>query len=148
MDDPVIPLRFGDARPAAVEEIERRIDRLAVGAFGGGRQIGATLPGGFDGGLKRGIGHGPEISLKTVGSVARRTREVNARINNRNGMWTVLCGLPSELHMQKYGLLRHSPELVAALEKDTDVKRITPEKQLGETVIPGAQAPGWTWPSR
>jgi predicted ATPase len=45
-------------------------------------------------------------------------------------------------------LVSHSPELVAALEKDTDVKRITLEKQLGETVIPDAQAPGWTWPSR
>jgi predicted ATPase len=45
-------------------------------------------------------------------------------------------------------LVSHSPELVAALEADTDVKRITLQKQLGETVIPDEDAGGWVWPSR
>jgi hypothetical protein len=42
----------GNARFPGIEQFQRRLHRLAVGAFGRGRQLGAALPSSGDGGLQ------------------------------------------------------------------------------------------------
>ena len=44
-------------------------------------------------------------------------------------------------------VVSHAAPLVAALETH-GAHRIVLEKQLGETVVPGAERPAWTWPTR
>ena len=45
-------------------------------------------------------------------------------------------------------VVSHAQALVAALAEAPDVRRIVLEKQLGETLVPDAERPAWTWPSR
>ncbi len=44
-------------------------------------------------------------------------------------------------------VVSHAPALVAGLES-AGACRIVLEKQLGETVVPGAERPAWNWPAR
>ena len=44
-------------------------------------------------------------------------------------------------------VVSHSEQLVSAL-RDAGARQITLEKQLGETLVPGSEAPPWNWPSR
>jgi predicted ATPase len=45
-------------------------------------------------------------------------------------------------------LVSHAPALVAALEEDADVKRVTLEKSFGETQTAEENDARWSWPSR
>jgi predicted ATPase len=45
-------------------------------------------------------------------------------------------------------VVSHAPQLVAALDTDVRCRRITLEKQLGETVAADVDPPGWDWPQR
>ena len=45
-------------------------------------------------------------------------------------------------------VITHAPELVAALSGNSSVQQILLEKELGETVVRGVDAPRWEWPAR
>jgi predicted ATPase len=45
-------------------------------------------------------------------------------------------------------VVSHAAALVAALDADTDCRRIVLEKHLGETVVVDGKPPEWTWPTR
>ena len=53
-----IGLTLGHAQAAAVERAQRRLDRITGLTLGGGGDLVARLPGRFDGGFERGVGHG------------------------------------------------------------------------------------------
>ena len=54
---PVAPGSFSATRPSAVEQVERRLDRIAHLAFGRGRNLRAILEGLFNQRLKVDVGH-------------------------------------------------------------------------------------------
>lgn len=45
-------------------------------------------------------------------------------------------------------VVSHAGPLVSALADAPDARQIVLEKQLGETLVPDAERPAWTWPSR
>lgn len=45
-------------------------------------------------------------------------------------------------------VVSHAQALVAALAKTEQVAVFALEKQLGETLVPGVEAPAWAWPTR
>jgi predicted ATPase len=45
-------------------------------------------------------------------------------------------------------VVSHAVDLVSGLDAAADVRRITLDKHLGETVVRAAESPAWTWPSR
>jgi predicted ATPase len=45
-------------------------------------------------------------------------------------------------------VVSHAAQLVSALADAPDARPIVLEKQLGETLVPDADRPAWTWPSR
>ena len=45
-------------------------------------------------------------------------------------------------------VVSHSEALVSALDDGGDCRSILLEKELGETIVRGDTAPGWTWPAR
>jgi predicted ATPase len=45
-------------------------------------------------------------------------------------------------------VVSHAERLVEALGDIADSRVFTLEKQLGETIVPGVEAPAWAWPKR
>jgi predicted ATPase len=45
-------------------------------------------------------------------------------------------------------VVSHAPALVDALAAQPACRHLSLCKELGETVLPGAQPPAWTWPER
>ena len=75
-------------QPAAIQRVQRVLDRLAGLAGGRGRDLVARLPCGFDGGFQLGIGgHGMYPVLAMVRAAIVRLR---ARCNRRAG-WNSFC---------------------------------------------------------
>src|SRR5262249_29162080 len=62
----VVRLLLGDARLAAVEQVERSLDRVAHRTLGGGADVVARLEGIVDGLGKPGIGHEEPPQLAAV----------------------------------------------------------------------------------
>ena len=77
VDPPVaVCAPLGDARDAAVEQVERRLDRIANGALGGRADAVALLESVIDGLRKLGVGHGSFLDPISRGVFENRAGEV------------------------------------------------------------------------
>ena len=65
---------LGDARLPGIEQFQRRLNGVAVGALGGGRQFGTALPGGFDGGLQVKMWLGAHVLIPVTVRMRRTMR--------------------------------------------------------------------------
>ena len=74
---------LGDARLAAVEQVERGLDRLAHRAFGGGRDVVALLEGVVDGLGEIGVRHAMSPASVAGRLVGARLRPVKLRPDRR-----------------------------------------------------------------
>src|SRR4051812_8803034 len=85
MHPPAADILFGNPQLALVHPFERRLDRVAPGTLGRGRDLLAALPSGIDRGGEVGVGHqgGPAAGIGAAPS-AKPSGGVNrAAMDNR-----------------------------------------------------------------